>query len=74
MYHESIEVKVFHTFLSCFLLAQKRQRQNIVRGLAERFRGGLTFKAHRLVYHTTLGLREIKKEKGLVDGRTALCV
>ena len=28
-----------------------------------RFRGGLVFKAHRLVYHSTLGLRVIKKKK-----------
>jgi len=27
------------------------------------FRGGLLFKAHRLVYHSTLGLRVIKKKK-----------
>jgi len=27
------------------------------------FRGGLVFKAHRLVYHSTLGLRVIKKKK-----------
>ena len=25
--------------------------------------GGLVFKAHRLLYHSTLGLREIKKKK-----------
>ena len=29
----------------------------------KRFRGGLVFKAHRLVYHLTLGLRVIKKKK-----------
>jgi len=29
----------------------------------KRFRGGLVFKAHRLVYHLTLGLRVIKKNK-----------
>ena len=29
----------------------------------ERFRGGLVVKAHRLVYHSTLGLRVIKKKK-----------
>ena len=29
----------------------------------KRFRGGLAFKAHRLVYHSTLGLRVIKKKK-----------
>ena len=28
----------------------------------KRFRGGLVFKAHRLVYHSTLGLRVIKKK------------
>jgi len=28
-----------------------------------RFRGGLVFKARRLVYHSTLGLRVIKKKK-----------
>jgi len=29
----------------------------------QRFRGGLVFKAHRLVYHSTLGLRVINKKK-----------
>ena len=29
----------------------------------QRFRGGLVFKAHRLLYHLTLGLREIKKKR-----------
>jgi len=28
-----------------------------------RFRGGLVFKAHRLLHHPTLGLRVIKKKK-----------
>jgi len=30
----------------------------------KRFRGGLVFKAHRLLYHTALGLRVIKKRRG----------
>jgi len=30
---------------------------------ANTFRGGLVFKAHRLVYHSTLGSKEIKKKK-----------
>jgi hypothetical protein len=34
-----------------------------IRRNVKRFRGGLVFKAHRLVYHSTLGLRVIKKEK-----------
>ena len=29
----------------------------------KRFRGGLIFKAHRLVYHPTLGSRVMKKRK-----------
>jgi len=29
----------------------------------KRFRGGLVFKAHRLVNHSTLGWRVIKKKK-----------
>jgi len=29
----------------------------------ERFRGGLVFKAHRWLYHSTLGSRVIKKKK-----------
>jgi len=29
----------------------------------QRFRGGLVFKAHRLLYHSTLGLRIIKKRE-----------
>jgi len=32
------------------------------RSNVKRFRGGLVFKANRLVYHSTLGLRVIKKE------------
>ena len=29
----------------------------------QRFRGGLVYRAHRLVYHSTLGLRVITKKK-----------
>ena len=29
----------------------------------KRFRGGLVFKAHRLLHHSTLGLRVIKKRR-----------
>jgi len=38
----------------------------------KRFRGGLVFKAHRLLYHSTLGLRVIKKKKK-VPRRTTDC-
>ena len=34
-------------------------------GKPDRFRGGLVFKAHRLLYHSTLSLRVIKKKKNL---------
>ena len=38
----------------------------------QQFRGGLVFKAHRLLYHSTLGLRAIKKKKkGDRDGKAA---
>ena len=38
----------------------------------QRFRGGLVFKAHRLLYHSTLGLRAIKKKKTETElGHTA---
>jgi hypothetical protein len=30
---------------------------------SERFRGGLVFKAHRLLYHSTLDSRVIKRKK-----------
>ena len=43
-------------------MAQRVERTGVAR---ERpwFRGGLTFKAHRLMYHSILGLRAIEKKK-----------
>ena len=35
----------------------------LLSGNVERFRGGLVFKAHRLLYHSPLGFRVIKKKK-----------
>ena len=43
-----------HNLSSCSLLARKRY-------LA--VQGGLVFKAHRILYHSTLGLRVIKKRR-----------
>jgi len=37
----------------------------------ERFRGGLVFKAHRLLYYSTLGTRVIKKKKNLPPAKSA---
>ena len=34
----------------------------------KRFRGGLVFKARRLLYHSTLGVGSIKREKSTVPG------
>ena len=33
----------------------------------QRFQGGLVFKAHRLLYHSTLGSRVVKKKKEKVE-------
>ena len=41
-----------------------RHWSQLVRRSVKRFRGGLTFKAHRLWYDSTLGLTIIKKKKG----------
>ena len=40
------------------LLQQQLLRRNV-----KRFRGGLVFKAHRLLYHSTLGSRVLNKKK-----------
>ena len=37
--------------------------EQLLRRNVKRFRGGLVFKAHRLLYHSTLGLRVIKKKR-----------
>ena len=37
--------------------------EQLLRRIVKQFRGGLVFVAHRLVYHSTLGLRVIKKKK-----------
>jgi len=42
----------------CRGLARELLHRNV-----QRFRGGLVVKAHRLVYHSTLGSRVIKKKK-----------
>jgi len=38
-------------------------KPRLLRRNVKRFQGGLVFKAHRLMYHSTLGLRAIKKKK-----------
>ena len=43
--------------------AQDLQDHHVVLRDVQWFRGGLVFKAHRLLYHSTLGLRVIKKRR-----------
>jgi hypothetical protein len=38
-------------------------QEQLLRRIVKRFRGGLVFKAHRLLFHSTLGPRVIKKKK-----------
>jgi len=46
----------------CFLGGLRRRRDTHLRNV-KRFRGGLVFNAYRLLYHSTLGLRVIKKKR-----------
>ena len=39
----------------------------------QRFRGGIVFKAHRLLCHSTLGLREMKKKDRVTRWVAAAC-
>ena len=49
--------------LSVLLLEEAvDERLQLLYRNVQRFRGGLVFKAHRLVYHSTLGSRVIKKK------------
>ena len=62
---------------SCVVLGRRESAKAVARGgrgvrrNAKRFRGGLVFKAHRLLYHLTLGSRvkEKKRKRGGSDGR-----
>ena len=47
----------------CLTDLQKHAEREPPTGVVKRFPGGLVFKAHRLLYHSTLGLRVIKKKK-----------
>jgi len=48
------------------VMEMREQREKSTGQTMGAFRGGLVFKAHRLVYHSTLGLRVIKKKKKLL--------
>ena len=51
-------VTLYTRLLICAEAGGIRQDRNV-----KRFRGGLVFKAHRLLNHSTLGLSVIKKKK-----------
>ena len=44
-----------------------RGEEQLLSRNVEQFRGGLVFKAHRLLYHSTLGLRVIQKKEKKLD-------
>ena len=50
------------------LLDDSDTQVQLLRENVKRFRGGPVFKAHRLVHHSTLDLRVIKKKKKCVAG------
>ena len=41
--------------------------EQLLRRIVKRFRGGLVFKTHGLLYHSTLGSRVLKKKRKRVD-------
>jgi len=58
------EVELWHELAAPRENFQKQlPAQRLLGRNVNRFRGGLVFKAHRLVYHSTLGSRVIKKKK-----------
>jgi len=46
-----------------FEVYSRADEEQLLHRNVERFRGWLVFKARRLLYHSTLGLRVIKKKK-----------
>jgi len=45
------------------VMSQFSIQEQLLRRNVKRFQGGLVLKAHRLVYHSTLGWRVIKKKR-----------
>ena len=63
---ECIRLSSFDILLSCRSVQFSIQEQPLPRN-EKRFRGGLVLEAYRLVYHSTLGSRVIKKMKFLSE-------
>ena len=55
------------------LTAPARGNRELLHKNVQRFRGGLVFKAHSLLYHSTLGLRVIKKKRSVASRSRAVC-
>jgi len=58
--------------LNDFFLRQLEVARPLLHRNVKRFRGGLVFKAHRLLYHLTLGLRAITKKKKFARPRSRI--
>ena len=67
---------VYHPTLVVSVIKKKRRRgtHQLLHSNVKRFRGGLVFKAHRLLCHSTLGLRVIKKKKRHAPGIMPMAV
>jgi len=66
LYKTCVQISPPPTFAGCVPRRGKPHdelRKNNYFAEMKRFRGGLVFKAHRLLYHSTLGLRIIKKKR-----------
>ena len=61
-------ISFVNTMFGCRNLREFSIREQLLHRNVQRFRGGLVFKAHRLLYHSTLGLRVIKKMSNLTEG------
>ena len=54
---------VFTSLGSGLLARERRGSEQLLLGNVQRFQGGLVFKARRGLYHSSLGLRVIKKKE-----------
>ena len=61
------------TFVAVSGCGWARFKNKLLRRIVNRFRGRLVFKAHRLLHHSTLGSRVIKRkrEEEAYKGKTA---
>ena len=60
----AVRVVAHHHLLLQLRVVPSGTLLDLLRRIVKRFRGGLVLKAHRLLYHSTLGSIVIKKKKG----------